>query len=401
MSVFRKELERMKLPEIYINENKEYYLDPFRKRLIYKTPEETIRQQVLRYLVDIVGVPQNMIQVEMLLSKYGVKSIRRADIIIEKFNEIDGTITPLVVVECKAPGILIGESAVTQAVDYADTLATDYIILTNGTDLIIAKYEAESNQYIDLKEIPTYKEMLDGKGTPLPIEPPKERFSFESLTTNQDYYSGYEFNPKTPKTLLPFLTNLWEGFLDTSHSMPAKQYRIFTLLEDYGIRYLSCGNAAGGTYQGAYRSFLIEYKGNTKFMNLGFFDYGTTTIMTVSIDQDDNQPHNSLQYSVDTNLVKKGETYQFIHSGRIAVGNIGSGKVSELKALLKFMYPNIIINDKIDLGTVHNNSLLYLDTPEVTNLVENALSYAIIRDEYRSIVKNRAIEKQKEISERK
>lgn len=401
MSIFSKQLEQMKLPEIYKNDDKEYYLDPFRQRLIYKTPEETIRQQVLRYLVDIVGVPQNMIQVEMLLSKYGVKSIRRADIIVERFNKTDGSITPLAVVECKAPGILIGESAVTQAVDYADTLATDYIILTNGNDLIIAKYETESNQYVDLKEIPTYVEMLDGKGTPLPIEPPKERFSFESLIANQDYYSGYEFNPKTPKTLLPFLTNLWEGFLDTSHSMPARQYRMFTLLEDYGIRYLSCGNAAGGSYQGAYRSFLIEYKGNTKFMNLGFFDYGTTTIMTVSVDQDDNQPHNSLQYSVDTNLVKKGEAYQFIHSGRIAVGNVGSGKVAELKALLESRYPDIIINSKIDLGTVHNNSLLYLDTPEVTNLVENVLSYAIIRDEYRDIVKSRATNKQKKNSERK
>ena len=100
-------------------------------------------------------------------------------------------------------------------------------------------------------------------------------------------------------------------------------------------------------------------------------------------------PHNALQYSVDKNIVRIGEAYHFYHNGRIAVGKIGSGKSSELKELLENLYPVIIKNGKIELGTVHNNELLYMDTPEIMTLVENLLSYALIRDEYREICKRK------------
>ena len=124
-------------------------------------------------------------------------------------------------------------------------------------------------------------------------------------------------------------------------------------------------------------------------MNLSLFDYGTYTILTVSVNQDNHRPDNALQYSVDKNIVQIGEEYHFYHNGRIAVGKIGSGKSSELKELLENLYPVIIKNGKIELGTVHNNELLYMDTPEIMTLVENLLSYALIRDEYREICKRK------------
>ena len=57
--------------------------------------------------------------------------------------------------------------------------------------------------------------------------------------------------------------------------------------------------------------------------------------------------------------------------------------------MLENLYPVIIKNGKIELGTVHNNELLYMDTPEIMTLVENLLSYALIRDEYREICKRK------------
>ena len=153
---------------------------------------------------------------------------------------------------------------------------------------------------------------------------------------------------------------------------------------------MSCGNAAGGAYQGAYRSFIVRYKNTTKFMNLAFFDYGTSTILTVSVDQDNHKPHNSLQYSIDSNLRNIANKYRFVHSGRIAVGNVGSGKASELKDHLAKTYPVILNDGEIDLGTLRNERLLYMDDPDVVKFVENLLSYALLRDEYREIVKRRS-----------
>lgn len=387
--MFKDEIKKMEMPVVHMSEGKEYYLDPFRKRLILITPEEVVRQQVLQYLLHCVKAPKELIQVEMLISKYQIESKRRADIIIEKFDEQTKLLSPLAVIECKAPDIMIGDDAINQALDYADMLLVEYVFITNGETLVAAKFNAKLNTYIDIQGIPTYEDMLSGKVIEIQPEESKKRFLFEELEDNKDYYRGYEFNPNTPVHFLPFITNLWECFRDTTHKMPAKQYSIFNLVEDYGIRFLSCGNAAGGAYQGAYRSFVVQYKDTTKFMNLAFFDYGTSTILTVSVDQDNHKPHNSLQYAIDSNLRNIGNKYRFIHSGRIAVGNVGSGKVAELKQHIAGTYADILQNGEINLGTIHNDRLLYMDDNEIIKFVENLLSYALLRDEYREKVKLR------------
>ena len=386
--MFQKQLERLSLPPTHRSGGKEYYLDPIREKLILKTPEETVRQQVLQYLLSVVKVPKDRIQTEMLLAKYQLQSVRRADIIIEQLLPDNKTLSPLAVIECKAPEIMLGDSAINQAIDYANLLEADYVFVTNGNDLLSAKYDTEKDCYVDIETIPSYEEMLQGTYIPLEISKPKERFSYNELSKNEDYYLGYEFNPNTPRNYLSFLTNLWECFLDTTHTLPCGKYQIFTLKQDYGIRFLTCGNASGGGYDGAYRSFIINYKGNTKFINLAFFDYGTSTILTVSTDQENNKPHNSLQYSINSNLIEQGENYRFVHSGRIAVGNIGSGKVDDLKRKLSRQYPTIMVENTIDLGTVNNNKLLYMDDPQIVRFVENLLSYALLRDEYREEVKH-------------
>ena len=89
-----------------------------------------------------------MLQVEIRLSKYQVKSARRADIVVERFNGDKGELSPLAIVECKAPEVMVGDSAIQQVIDYADDLNAEYIFVTNGNDTIIAKYEAGSNQYV-------------------------------------------------------------------------------------------------------------------------------------------------------------------------------------------------------------------------------------------------------------
>ena len=50
--------------------------------------------------------------------------------------------------------------------------------------------------------------------------------------------------------------NLCEALLDLDHKMPEGQYGLFRLVQDYGIRMLSYGNAGGGSFYGPYRSFF-------------------------------------------------------------------------------------------------------------------------------------------------
>ena len=63
MNNFAKDLDQMELPEIHSSDGNEYFLDPVRKKLILKTPEEVIRQKMIQYIMKILGVPDKLIQV--------------------------------------------------------------------------------------------------------------------------------------------------------------------------------------------------------------------------------------------------------------------------------------------------------------------------------------------------
>lgn len=388
MNKFEKQIAKIKLPEIHISDGKEYIFDPIRETLIYKTPEEVVRQQIITYMVKKMKVPKNMIEVEMPLLKYHIESRQRTDILIERYSEEEDVIYPLAVIECKAPDIMLLDSAIEQGRDYAYKLGAEYIIITNGHELIVEKYDEEGD-IIELSSIPSYQEMLEGNGSILEDEQIEERLLFHELVENQCRYSGENFSENTPRKFLPFLTNLFECFVDTSRKMPRREYKNFTLLKDYGLRGLRCGTP-GGHYQGTYRSLLIKYGDKTKFINLSFFSYGTHTILTVSIQQENNRHHNALQYSIDENLIKEEDDFHFFHSGKITIGELGARKASELKAFISKRYPSLIVDDKIYLGTLKNKKLLYMNTPSVVKFVENCILYAIARDEFREIVKRKA-----------
>jgi hypothetical protein len=77
--------------------------DPVRKRHVAATPEEGVRQAVLRYLLDVLRVPANLIGVEFSLASLEPGNLRRADIVVWRPGA--GQLTPWLLVECKAPRV--------------------------------------------------------------------------------------------------------------------------------------------------------------------------------------------------------------------------------------------------------------------------------------------------------
>ena len=71
------DLQKYKLPPIYKRNNRDCFLDPIRQKLIYITPEETVRQRVVSFLINELKVPANMISVEENLSHYYKDSKKR------------------------------------------------------------------------------------------------------------------------------------------------------------------------------------------------------------------------------------------------------------------------------------------------------------------------------------
>lgn len=398
------DLKRQRLPKVYMRNNKECYLDFIREKLIYITPEETIRQKVISYLIDVLEVPKEVIAVEESLSHYGIKSSKRADIIIHAYDK-ENRMIPVVVIECKASDVFLGDRALNQMLDYCDALYCDYAMLINGNQEYCYKYDEDKNAYFEIEELPKYSEIVKGEYVFVEKEEIPERIPFEKheehlIDARKNFDGDYYFcdvSPQTPMEIAKPALNLCECLLDHRVKMPTGKYGMFELIEDYGVRMLDYGNASGGTFFGPYRSFLVNVDGSTEFVSFSITTYwkgkntdNVKTCLAVAIDNE-KTTHHSLQLVLDDNLVVEDNVCRFHHHGKIAIGNLGSGKVDELRKLVMEKHPEIISGNNFLLGTVINDKLWGLDDINIIKLIENLISYAILRDEYRDVVKKKKI----------
>ncbi len=397
------DFEKASLPPVYTRNGKECYLDPIRKMLIYVTPEETVRQKVISFLINSLGVPIEMIAVEEHLSHYGIESKRRADIVIHQIDESKDLIIPLAVIECKAPNVFLSERTANQMLDYADSLGCEYAVMINGFDCFSFRYNEHTDEYVEIERLPTYSEMSNGIFEEIEREELPPRIAFEniesllkeSLQCKSDFNPWeYDISPQTPFELAHAAFNLSECLLDTRIKIPVGKYEKFNLIEDYGVRMLTYGNSSGGTFYGPYRSFLVEYNGSTEFVSFNITTYwkGTSpdkvkTCLCVAIDNE-KTTHHALQLVIDDNVSVDGDTVKFYHHGKIAVGNRGSGKIDELRMFVNDLCPQIINGKQFYLGSLKNNKLWTLEDEDVIKLIENLTTYSLARDEYRKHIKS-------------
>lgn len=377
--------------------------DESRKILVQKTPEEVVRQQTIKFLKYQLKVPEKMIDTEVNLKEYGLKSRKRIDIAI---NEIDqnNELYTVAIVECKSNNTSLTNKVFTQAAQYADELYVDYIFITNGIDMLAFHYNEDDKQYHKLKNLPTYDKIIQNKTKQSDYAEDFKinRTPYKKLFTPDidSYDKFYMIGQDTPNKLKPFIINLGECFLDDSRKFPQKNFDGIKVLEDCGLRYMNYGNASGGSYNALYRTLIIEDSfGNNQLISFCVVAsvkchndplYGNCTgksVLIVAID-DFNKSHNSLQLNINNFLNILDNSVTITHNGAIAVGNIGSGKISELKKFIRNKYPELL-NDsnEIILGKIENNKLLYMDQIEIQRLIINLIKYALVRDEYRDYVK--------------
>lgn len=151
-------MQRLNLPEYQFNiKNKEdalIILDPLRRRWVALTPEEWVRQNFVRFLIEDREFPPALMNNEISLSQNGIK--RRCDTLVA-----DHQGTPLVIVEYKAPTIEISQKTFDQIVRYNMVLRARFLIVSNGITHYCCKINYESNSYTFLKDIPFYGSLVD------------------------------------------------------------------------------------------------------------------------------------------------------------------------------------------------------------------------------------------------
>jgi len=133
-------------------ENKKYIFDIIRKKYVLLTPEEWVRQNFIRYLLEEKGYIQSLVRVEMFFKLNRLS--KRADIAL-----FDRKGKPKVLVECKSPKVAISQAVFEQVARYNLSFKVDFLIVTNGMQHFCCKMDYEKKSYTFLKEIPGFDEV--------------------------------------------------------------------------------------------------------------------------------------------------------------------------------------------------------------------------------------------------
>ncbi len=117
--------------------------DPLRRKWLILTPEEWVRQHTIGWLVSQRHIPELRISQEYPVDVNGQN--QRADIVV-----FDENAKPYILVECKAPDIILDHEVVMQAMRYNSVIQARYVLLTNGLKLY--GYEYADGKYRGIRE---------------------------------------------------------------------------------------------------------------------------------------------------------------------------------------------------------------------------------------------------------
>lgn len=149
-------MEKLNLPpyqfKIKQEGDKQSLFDAIRRKWVVLTPEEWVRQNFVRFLIDQRLYPAALIGIEIPVTVNGLK--QRADIIV--YNRQGSAV---MIVECKATTVKLTNQVFDQAARYNITHKVPYLIVTNGLQHIGARLHHESGSYEWLTQIPMFEEL--------------------------------------------------------------------------------------------------------------------------------------------------------------------------------------------------------------------------------------------------
>ena len=134
-------------------QNRLQVFDRIRKKYVALTPEERVRQHLIWYLIEELKYPEGLIKLEhsFVVNNNAVRS----DVVVFSRDGI-----PLLLAECKAPSIKIGNDTLHQAGRYNIVTRTKNLLVTNGLTHLFCVVNFENGEFEFSKEIPVYQELL-------------------------------------------------------------------------------------------------------------------------------------------------------------------------------------------------------------------------------------------------
>lgn len=136
-------------------ENKRLVFDVVRKKYVALLPEEWVRQHCLHFLVRDKGYPPGRVLVERKLEVHGLT--KRLDLAV---CDAHGRIE--VLVECKAPDVVINQEVFDQIARYNMEARARYLMVSNGLQHIFCQMDYQQQRYVFLEDLPAHR--AEGEG---------------------------------------------------------------------------------------------------------------------------------------------------------------------------------------------------------------------------------------------
>ena len=130
--------------------------DPIRQKEVPATPEERVRQATVRFLMDEVKVPQNLIAVEFALSTVEPNTDDRVDLLVQSFRDNADLKHPWLLVECKAPGEYTWQALQVQLNKYLQVLTPKYVMLSLGDAVRYFSLDATTKRFQKIEKLPEF-----------------------------------------------------------------------------------------------------------------------------------------------------------------------------------------------------------------------------------------------------
>jgi len=144
---------QLNLPEykfrIKKQDEKLFIFDSQRKRYVSLTPEEWVRQHFIQFMIEAKGYPAAYLAIEKQLNLNGMK--KRCDAIL-----YDNTGQPIMIIEFKAPNVLISQATFDQVAVYNSKLNVDFFMISNGIEHYCCRVNTQTVRYEFFPEIPHF-----------------------------------------------------------------------------------------------------------------------------------------------------------------------------------------------------------------------------------------------------
>ena len=149
----RKDMQQLNFPayKFDITQKRDKYLifDIIRKKNVLLTPEEWVRQNFVRFMLEELDYPRSMVKVESGLKVNQLQ--KRSDVLV-----YDRSAIPFLLAECKSWKVPISQSAFDQILIYNQEVKAPYLVLTNGIHHFCCAVDLKSGKARFLDSIPVY-----------------------------------------------------------------------------------------------------------------------------------------------------------------------------------------------------------------------------------------------------